>query len=774
MASDISGGAPARGGQRRVLVEWAVVAAISTAALILMVLGSATARLDSLVYDAVTRFSLRSPSEDIVVVAIDNRSIASLGRWPWPRTHHEALLRRLAEARPRAVAYDVLFLEPDRAPATDVELAQAMSALPVYLPLSIDVPGEDGAPFTLLPPTPPLASAAAGIGQVNVEFDGDGVVRRAFLSEGGGSDEWPHLMELLARAKRGTPSRAWEGGGPVAAGTAAEGLRRARPVMIGFSGHPGEFRTISFVDLLRGETPSVFLRDRLVLVGATADGLGDRYATPLSGNAEVMPGVELQANLLDTLLTGREVTPLGRGAVVVLSLAPLWLLLVGFLLLKPRANMLLGLGLSTVVLAASVLALAFGRVWAPPTAALAGLLLVYPLWSWRRLEASSAFMVAELRRFAAEPDPLPTGGTSSVLPRGEVIARQMDLMEGALGRARDLRQFLSDIVQGLPDATVVAGAEARVLVANRAGDSLFTAVLGGSPVGRTLDELAAAFEVAPADPESGDVEMSAPDGRTFTVRRTALVTSGGAPAGWIVRYADITGLKAAGRQREDILQLLTHDMRSPQVSILALLEGRDLELPTFADRIRGYASRTLKLADDFVHLARAETSTLTLEATDLAEVVIDAVDDLWPQSQAKGVTVTGPALHDGVLVAADRSLLTRVMINLIDNAIKFTDPGGRITCEVRPDAARPECVICDLADNGRGMSAEEVERVFDRFQRSAGAHRVQGVGLGLAFVQTVVQRHGGDISCESRPGAGTRFRVRLPRWVEDEDPVLPV
>ncbi|PZQ63229.1 MAG: histidine kinase, partial [Phenylobacterium zucineum] len=482
-----------------------------------MVFGSATTRLDSQFYDAVTRLSVRPPSAEIVIVAIDNRSIASLGRWPWPRAHHEALLRRLAEAGPRAVAYDVLFIEPDRVASADAGLADALRVVPTYLPLSIDVPGDNGEPFALLPPTPPLSAAAAGIGQVNVEFDGDGVVRRAFLSESGGAGEWPHLMELVARAERGAPSRAWEASGPATVDAPGQGLRRSRPVMIGFSGHPGAFRTISFVDLLHGEIPQAFLRDRLVLVGATADGLGDRYATPLSGDAEVMPGVELQANLLDTLLTGREVIPLRPGVVAALSLAPLWILLAGFLLLRPRANMVLGLGLLLTVLTGSALALSLGRVWAPPAATLISLLLVYPLWSWRRLEVSSIFMVEELKRFASEPDPLPAGGLPPAISRGEVTARQMDLMEAALGRARDLRQFLNDVVQGLPDATVVAGSDARVLVSNRAGDSLFAGLLGGSPVGRTLDELQRAFEVAPTESDGEDVEVVAPDGRAFTV-----------------------------------------------------------------------------------------------------------------------------------------------------------------------------------------------------------------------------------------------------------------
>ncbi|WP_293374227.1 CHASE2 domain-containing protein [Phenylobacterium sp. SCN 70-31] len=763
---------PPQAQRRRILAEWVAVAALSSIVLLLAVLGGAATRLDNLFYDAMTRLSARPPSADIVVVAIDNRSIAEIGRWPWPRSEHATLLRRLAEAKPRAVAYDVLLVDPDRDPAVDADLAAAVALTPTLLPASFDVPGRDGAPYEIALPVRPLRAAAAGVGHVNVAFDADGVVRRAFLSQHAGDQEWPHLMELMARQTGGGPSPTWRAARPPAAAPdTPPGIVRTRPVMVAYGARPGDIRTVSFVDLMRGETPAEVLRDRLVLVGATADGLGDRYATPLSGGEEVMPGVEMQANLLDTLLSGRAVRPLDRTPLALFALAPLWVVLAGFLVLRPRANLALGLAVAAVVLIGSGLLLVFGRIWAPPAATLVALALVLPLWSWRRLEASSAFMTTELRRFAAEPDVLPTGAATA-RPAGEVIAQQMDLMEAALEQARDLRRFLHDVIQGLPDATVVLAADGKVLVANRAAENLFAAIAGRAPVGETLDHLAAALTPQPAADGEVETEATAPDGRTFVVRRTPLLTARGGRAGEIVRYADVTSLKAAGRQREDILQLLTHDMRSPQVSILALLDNHPVA-PDLSTRLRGYARRTLDLADDFVHLSRAETASLTTEPVDMVEVALDALDDLWPQSQAKSLMVNGPDADTPLLVAGDRGLLTRTLINLLDNAIKYTEPGGRITCDVRLDESRsPPRVVCTIADTGRGMPPEEAAQVFERFRRARGeANRgVSGAGLGLAFVQTVVQRHGGAITCESRPGEGTRFEIVLPRLDQPDEP----
>src|SRR5690606_33535824 len=128
----------------------------------------------------------------------------------------------------------------------------------------------------------------------------------------------------------------------------------------------------------------------------------------------------------------------------------------------------------------------------------------------------------------------------------------------------------------------------------------------------------------------------------------------------------------------------SHDMRSPQASILALLaEGRGQGISQGAvQRVEAYARRTLALADNFVNLARAESERYTLEIVNFSDILLDAVDDLWPQSRARSIAVQAQGCEDEHLVLADRTLLTRALINLIDNAIKYSEPSTRIECAV--------------------------------------------------------------------------------------------
>ena len=207
-------------------------------------------------------------------------------------------------------------------------------------------------------------------------------------------------------------------------------------------------------------------------------------------------------------------------------------------------------------------------------------------------------------------------------------------------------------------------------------------------------------------------------------------------------------------------------MRSPQVSILTLLGAPGLGAPAdLAGRIAGYARRTLALADNFVNLARAEGDQYAIEPLDLGDVLVEAVDDLWPQSSARGIEVVTSGLEGEYVVEADRSLLTRALINLIDNAVKFSPERSRIACSLSPAAlaGRP-AVACAISDQGPGLSAAQIGSLFQRFRRAAsqGGRRVDGVGLGLSFVQAVIERHGGEIACSSAPGEGATFTLTLP------------
>ena len=742
---------------RRTLIEWLLVAMVTASVVGWLALGSATDRPNRIVYDALIRLQDRPADEAIVIVAIDDRSLQALGRWPWPRTLHADLIDQLSELRPRAIAYDVLFTEPES--GGDITLAAALlRAGNIYLPRWVDAPGENGASWRVAEPAGPLAHAATGLGHVNLSVDSDGVVRRLPLYIQAG-DNWPQLILPLAATRVAVP--------PPPAVEADDTLVAAAPEAIAYGGPPGRFRTLSFVDVLNGEVPAVFLKDKLVLVGATAPGLGDRYATP-APHGELSPGVEIQAALLQTLLEGGGPRTVSSPWVLILCLLPLALLIGGFLVLRPLANMLLGAALILLTLTASMIAFLVLGLWFPPAAAIAGLALAYPFWSWRRLAAASAYMQSEVEAFQRDGSPLPISVLTPLRLQGDVVAKQVTALRAAVKQLRDLDRFISDALRSLPDATLVVDPGGHVLLSNDRARALFGETL------RPEAHLANLF-IALGEPswrrflaqdEDTPDDILGPGGQVLKVATAPLTDADGLPIGHIIRFADMTRIREAERQREQALQLLSHDMRAPQVSILTLLEGAQSRSdPAFERRIGDYARQTLDLAENYVQLARAESQPYRAVVLDLGQVLVDAADTLWPQASAKGVTIETPSDGQEYLVEGDPALLRRLLTNLFDNALKYGPKGGVITCVLSTETEAGTAVcIASISDQGPGLSEEAARRLFQAFGH--GDADQSGAGLGLAFVRTVAERHGGHIRYQAGP-VGATFILTLPRLIEE-------
>lgn len=751
----------------RLRAEWWLIAALMSVIAAAFTLDRTMVRFDNLVYDQLLKLDRPSPSDEILLVAIDDESLGRIGRWPWPRETHAQLIETLGQANPRAIAYDVLFLEPG--PGTgDERLGAAIAeAKPLFVPLSILSPGRNGAAFDAIEPIPAVRAAASGVGHVNLNVDSDGLVRRTALALGSEKQRWLHLMELVRQSVGHEP--------PEPAGSISGGQK---PVLIPFSGPAGHWPTISASSVLAGEVPHELLRDRLIIVGATAHGLGNRYSVP---SGSIMPGIEIQAHLLSGLLTDRMIGTPGTLALLAFALIPLWALLLVFRHF-PRSAALPSLaGGVVLVLLATLASLVLFRVWIPPGAALASLCISYPLWAWRQLASADAFMGAELERLQDEaaflPHRAPVGSKTSG------IDSTIQSLSKAIADARELRHFVSDRFDQLPDATLVTDMSGRIVLSNVAADQLF-ASLAVPPAGRQdIEPLLAHFHLGPdrellelpAEDAKGVVpfdhlerEAMTDGGRFFTIRFAPQTSANGERVGWLVRFIDISETKAAQRQREDILELLTHDMRSPQASILAVIElaGPEQIDASIANRIRNYAQRTLDLADGFVQLARAEVLVYAKEEIDLADMLMDAIDELWPQLTAKGIEVETVVEEEPLIVLGERSLLTRALVNVIGNAVKYSDERTRIICTLARRTGDDGEVLasCAIADEGPGLEPEHCQVIFERFHRGPMGigRKVEGVGLGLSFVHTVMTRHKGKIECVSEPGRGSTFTFVLP------------
>ena len=734
-------------------------------------------RTDLALYDALLPAGERQ--DDVVIVAVDDASIAALGRWPWQRSLHAALLDRLRAAGARAVALDFVLTEPDPvSPGEDDRLASAMSpGMPVVLPLLAELP-DDGGPAHEELPIPQLTRAASGVGHVNLELDRDGIVRSVFLREGSGHPNRSQLALALLEATPGEPAVVLRGARhPALDTTSATRWVRDYQLLIPFVGPPGTVAHQSYADVLNGSVGAEAFRGKFVLVGATAQGVGDAYPTPRSGHARAMPGVEISANVLQALRGNRMISPVPLPVTEVIAALLLLVASAGVLRLSPRGGLLLIAGIATLTLAGSLLALRGPGWWWPPTTTFVTILALYPLWSWRRLEAAEQFLETELARFATQRLPLvgPAAGRIPSGPPPDIVQHRIDLVRQATRRLQAVHRLFADMVRSLPDATLLVDPEGRIVLANPAAATLFGATDAESlertavdshlfrRFGRESLRIATLAANAPCRVEARPTS----DPRDYIVRVVPFHDSEGTRIGVIVDLADISDLRAAQREREDVIRFLSHDMKSPASSLLGLAQlqrdpARALAPEALSQRLDVLAHRTLSLADGFIALAQAESlDPAAFEDFDLRDAVQDAYDEVWATAEARHIGIDLAVAPHTAVVHGDRQLLARALVNLLNNAVKFSPDRAHV--EVRSESRGTHWAIA-IHDAGPGIAPDRQPLLFKRFSRSLhyGDADPGGAGLGLAFVHVVAEKHGGQVEVDSAVGRGSVFTLSLP------------
>lgn len=642
----------------RTLTEWSLLCVMLVGLVGMAAWQGWLWRLDHLLYDASLPLLSRPAPADIVIVAIDEPSLARIGRWPWRRAVHATLLNKLAQADVAAIGVDIIFNEPDTDDPSGESLLAAAIARPGHVVLPVIPPPIGSAQFGDGRPMAAFANAAAALGHIEMPIDADGIVRGLHLWAGPGATLYPQLALAMLRVADAKRAGRYQPAMPTDDKAAPSMWRRDRWHYLRYAGPPGTYRTVSYVDVLTGTVGADQLRGALVLVGATAAGLGDLHATPMSGSGRPMAGVEIHANALDSLRTGDTIAWLDHAPTTVTSVVAILLLLIGLLYLSPRAGLALSAGVGLAAGVAGIAQLRSGLAWLPPSAILLGAALAYPLWSWRRLEATQRFMDAELR-----------------------LLRDAD-----------------------PVATTAGPAE------------------------EALDPL---------------------DRRIAIIRAAA------------------ERQRLTQKAREDTVRFISHDIRSVLVSIITLIDraagrsGADHSLP----RIGRYAQHALDLADDFSRLKKAETvDPRTFREVDVAELAQEAADEVWPQAERKriGIEIDDSAAGRDALVLGDGSLLRRALTNLLGNAIKYSPPDTTVRVILAEDGMWQ---VIAVVDEGYGIPANQMDQLFTRHAHVSrpGQPDEPGIGLGLVIVKTIVDRHGGGVAVESTPGAGSTFRIRLPR-----------
>ena len=824
--------------------------------------------LDRLVYDSASKLSIRPPSQDIVIIAIDERSLLELGRWPWAREKHVQLLRQLTDAGVAAVAMDIIFSEPDSEyPEVDQLLAEAMAKnSSVVLPVFIGQAHRGGHLFEVAP-LPIFAEAAAGLGHVHVEVDSDGIVRSVFLKEGIGSPQWHHLslalLNILGEQLETLPG---EVGDNVVIKPSALAVVRSHRNYFPLGGNG--LQAISYVDVLAGRMPLHTLKDKIVFVGATASGLGDNLSTPVG----LISGVEINAFIFDALRNQQMISPLPKfaGGVVLLCLTAsvIWF----STRLKPQAFLIVNGVIILLALLASILLLLFARWWLSPVPAMLSFLLAYPLWNWWRLEKAVAFLRQQLARLADYQNPEAFTLVKEELARGLQFLVSLNAVKGwqlfdesgnRICSGGSFDKALEEPCQGLEFTSQWQSQGALSFCQISRSDyqesclSIIEWSQSGSPLQKIVDRIfpsGAVVNAKQALVESEIVErtiqqLSQAEQRVAEQRNVidqsldqlssgvVLVDFGGhcllineearhllsveheslllmelldrielRTEAWpeliqqlmfkskrfscegvvqssvdvlchgslidldtplmLFNFVDISDLKRSQRNRTNALNFLSHDLRAPMTSVLALIEGARSEHPnevnvSLLDNIQKYIERNLFYAENYTQLAKLEmASDIKKDEHDVHSLIDNAVSQLFHSAKVRDIQLQMPGFQEDIRLLCNSSMIERALVNLLDNAIKVSQSGDLIAIGIERSEHYLEITV---TDQGSGIDGEVMDELFDRLSHEE--HHAIGGGLGLKFVAAVARVHQGKVKVSSKPGEGAQFTLMLPNQV---------
>jgi two-component system phosphate regulon sensor histidine kinase PhoR len=342
-----------------------------------------------------------------------------------------------------------------------------------------------------------------------------------------------------------------------------------------------------------------------------------------------------------------------------------------------------------------------------------------------------------------------------------------------LAQASDEQARLRAVLQGMVEGVLVLDRTGRVILANPRLRELFGVwgVVEGRPaleVIRRVDiETALAEAARTPEPVLRELHLSSGGGRHLEMHAVRF-PSQGTLLGTVAVFHDVTEIHRLEGIRRDFVANVSHELRTPLTAIRGFAEtlrGSEVspeQRRQFLDVILRHADRLTALIEDLLELSRIEggTRSLALEPVDAGGLARDLLRDLKPRLDAGRLHAevrTGPSPR----VLADRRALEQVLLNLLDNAIKYSEPGGRIELAVSDS---PPWVRIDVGDAGIGIPEADQARIFERFYRveKARSRDLGGTGLGLAIVKHLVQAQDGEVFVTSREGQGSTFSVRLP------------
>ncbi|MEP0918945.1 CHASE2 domain-containing protein [Leptolyngbya sp. DQ-M1] len=709
--------------------------------------------LEQVAYSALFRLRGERQWDDrLVLVTIDDDSIKQLGRFPWKRTQYVKLIDRLTEADAGVIAIDVLFSE-----LTPEDAAFAAAIARSNRVVLTQAEGKGGLPLL---PVPQLEAATVASGHIRIQSDEDGIAR---------SIE-PQFRQV------------WAFG--IAATLTYSMLREAialpdfsQRIWLNWVGQADAAPQYSFARVIRGEIPDSAFRDKLVLVGVTATAI-DAHPTPFDRNPAAS-GVHVQATLINNLLQSNLLTPIQPPFVLLLLISAIGSLSFSLLLSYWRTE--IQLAIATVAVAGWVgtsLALLNANYLPsilPPIGLITISTIATVLIERSRIHRNLEQQIKQIQqRYHIESEPQDAENLAQFASMQELT--RLTTLVDQLGRSQATQ---ATIVHCLPIALVACDLEGRVWFCNAIAASMLNI-----QAGRCLEPILVPNWI---NPEQWQEVLQHPhriateqlrQERWFRLQIEPLEIRAD---GILMTLEDITiyktielnlddqveELQQLSELKDEYLSTVSHELRAPLTNMKMALQlfriaKTESQREKYIKILNAECDRESELVNTLLDLQRLESGRQLIDVTpiDLETWLPELLEPFFRRTESRQQTLEleiSPALP---VLHSDHAALERILIELINNACKYTPPTEHII--VFADWIAPH-VELSIKNSGVEIPPEARSRIFERFYRvpNADPWKQGGSGLGLALVQKLVESLQGTIGVSSDQG-WTRFTVQLP------------
>jgi len=758
------------------------------------------AQLNYAAYDFTLRLAGSiEPTSPTIIVAIDEESLARISAWPWSRDKLAKIVERVESGNPKSIAID-LILDDRTNEEHDRSLSDAISkARSVVLSAHLDTVDNEN---YWRKPNEDLLQPSVRLGHVHADPDFDGITRRIISAKG-------PFSAFAIEALRGAgirPSEEYE------IRIDQANVLLPRPINIRYAGDNRTFTHVPAWKVLDGQTGANDFKDKIVLIGMTAQGIPDQWFTPFAEFGQRMSGVEIHANAIETLYADRAIFETSD----LTTLASLWLFVALLIVMDRRfegrrfyaAAVLSG----PLLVALSWLLMKYFNVWFPFPPFLAAIVFAVPALEVTKLVRVNRDLDKKIEKLSGQIG----GGHERSLQwdaRERILSavpasperdawlaifddhrsqsthkktQHKNLMRSPRHNARwkldavdyfneELVRFLSfnnAILASIEDVIVVSDPAGRVVYQNPATKRLegyredppFAPDYFSSLLNRA--GFAADFAKVLSQQETvSEPFVAAKNGRDFFNISISPISR----IGVVLSMHNATAQHELNVAKNDMVSLVSHELRTPLTSIRGysdmllkynLVQDKGKE---FLGTIIDESARLNQLIQSFLDIAYIESGRQKVTKTDfeIAPVLKDILNVAGPVAAEKGITLEGPANLDGMCAFGDRLLLNQALTNLVTNAIKYSPIHTTVRIGVVNGGGR---LRFDVADQGFGIPTEETSKIFEKFYRRGNKETRQqsGFGLGLSFVKEVAARHGGDVSVQSEVGKGSVFTLWIP------------